>query len=283
MVAPELRPLVLQGCGSGHLLAWPGLAGAHGHCQGALQPFTGGWGCCSLCSCHREARGGRDVWEQRKKTRLQGIREMLLKYMATYRRNSGCLQLKANLAVDLHRRLSWNLHGWNVGGMGTVRPCRSTLCWLGWGTTVPPMNLTIPLTTAFSLSLSLSLRLSPAASPGCSRPERCRGSNAGPCWDHLGMAFPAPGWTQEMEKGQRPRSDPFHKPRDWWPGCGCIPAPHPQPQQSHKGARGLWSTGTGREPAGTFPSPTSTETDTCVPPLCRAVFSSRNYILSIYV
>lgn len=33
----------------------------------------------------RLPEGGRDDWERRRKTRLQGIREMLLKYMATYR------------------------------------------------------------------------------------------------------------------------------------------------------------------------------------------------------
>lgn len=53
MVALALRPLVLQGCGSGGLLAWPGLA--QGHCQDPLQPLTGVWG-----SARSAAAGGRE-------------------------------------------------------------------------------------------------------------------------------------------------------------------------------------------------------------------------------
>lgn len=97
-----------------------------------------------------------------------------------------------------------------------------------------------------------------------------------PCQDHLACIFQLQSGHRRWRRGETPgRSFPKAQGTDGQ--CGSIPAPHPQPQQSPEVQED-------RQGASVdFSIPPSTETDTCVPPLCRAAFSSRNYTLSIYV
>jgi len=97
------------------------------------------------------------------------------------------------------------------------------------------------------------------------------------------------GWTRCKN---RERAAVRSFPTDWLPNPKYIPAPRatrgfcsPVPPASGAAAAraSLGAAGTGTEPARTFPSLPSEETDTWASPLCRAAFSSRNHSLSICV